>query len=183
MSKIKLFLVLTFILVCAAGVGVGMIVDQRLRPVTTRVDHHPHGPLDELKLTPEQSQKWGDIWSEVKKLRDQRFKDRHDLSQKRDAEIVALLTPSQKSDYDKIQESYRASVKESEDSLQKAVQVAEDETRAMLTPEQLPIYEKIRNHMGPPGRDGRGRGGRNRNRSTTQPATQPANTAAASTVS
>src|SRR5665213_2906941 len=170
MSKIKLFLVLAFVMVCAAGAGVGMIVDQRLRPIVPPPDHHPHGPMDQLKLTSDQQGKMQSIWSEVGKLRDQRFKERRELSQNRDKQILALLTATQKADYDKIQESYRSSVKESEDALQKAVHDAEEQTRAMLTPEQLPIYEKVRSRMGPPGGGGRRGGGRNRNRSTTQPA-------------
>lgn len=178
MSNVKLFLVLAFVLVCAAGVGVGMIVDQRLRPVTVPRPH-PHNPMDELKLTPEQQSKMRAIWSEVGKLRDQRFKDRGELSRKRDSQILALLTPDQKSAYDKIQESFRASVKEDEDALQKGVHDAEDQTRAMLTPEQLPIYEKIRRVMGPPGGNRRG-GGRGRNRSTTQPSTMPASVSSTS---
>ena len=173
MSKIKLFLVLAFVLVCAAGAGVGMIVDQRLRPVPQPEKHHG-GPMDELKLTPDQQEKMRTIWSEVGKLRDQRFADRRKLSEKRENDILALLTPAQRSDYDKIQETYRADVKASEDALQSAVHKAEDETRAMLTPEQLPIYEKIRNRIGPPGDRGRGRGRGRGNRSSTQPATAPA---------
>ena len=89
MSKIKLFLVLTFILVCAAGVGVGMIVDQRLRPIVPVAEpHHDRGgPMEQLKLTPDQRDKMRVVWSEVGKLRDQRFRDRRELSQSRDTLI------------------------------------------------------------------------------------------------
>jgi Spy/CpxP family protein refolding chaperone len=177
MSNVKLFLVLAFVMVCAAGAGVGMIVDQRLRPVIPVAEpHHDRGgPMEQLKLTPDQRDKMRIIWSEVGKLRDQRFRDRRELSQKRDSQILALLTADQKAAYDKIQESYRTSVKEDEDSLQKAVQIAEDQTRAILTPEQQAHYEEIRKNFGVPGDRRRG-GGRNRehNHSTTQPATMPA---------
>jgi len=174
MSNVKLFLVLAFVMVCAAGAGVGMIVDQRLRLVTPPPEH-PRGPMEQLKLTPDQRDKMRVIWSEVGKLREERFRDRRVLSQTRDTQILALLTPDQKAVYDKIQDSYRASVKDAEDSLQKAVHDAEDQTRAILTPEQQAHYEEIRKNFGVPGDRRRG-GGRNRehNHSTTQPATMPA---------
>jgi Spy/CpxP family protein refolding chaperone len=176
MSNVKLFLVLAFVMVCAAGAGVGMIVDQRLRPVPPVVDH-PHGPLDALKPTPEQRAKMNVIWSAVKELRDKRFPMSRELTKNRDAQIVALLTPAQKADYDKIQEAYRNSLKESDDALREAVRKAEEQTLAMLTPEQRPHYYELRRLYGLPGGGGPRRGGgrnRERNHSTTQPATMPA---------
>jgi Spy/CpxP family protein refolding chaperone len=176
MSNVKLFLVLAFVMVCAAGAGVGMIVDQRLRPIPPVVDH-PRGPMEELKLTPDQRAKIGPIWSEVKRLRDKRLPDHQEFAKKRDGDIAALLTTEQKAAYDKIQASYHASMKESDDALQQAVHKAELETHAILTPEQQAHYDEIGKRFGRPGNGRRG-GPRNRdrdhNRSTTQPSTMPA---------
>lgn len=167
MNKVKLLLVIAFLMVLAAGLFVGMALDRHLHPPT--VAQSPRS-LERLHLTHEQQEKMKAIWSEVGRLRDQRFQARHQLFQERDRQISDLLTAEQKQRYREIQDRYRTQVETLENNLQQAVHDAERQTREMLTPEQRPIWDDIRSHQGPPPRSG---SSRRRSRGATAPTTQP----------
>jgi Spy/CpxP family protein refolding chaperone len=177
MNKVKFLLVLAFLVVLAAGAVVGMAIDRRLRAAVTTPVVQPHrGPWNDLSLTPEQQAKWRDIWSEVYKLRDDRFRTRRQLSQKREQEIQQFqqsLTSEQRTQYESIQKEYKEDVDAVEKRLADAVRNAEDQTRAMLTPEQQAKFEKMRERFGiPGGRRGGQRG--ERGRPFSSPTTRPA---------
>lgn len=176
MNKVKFLLVLAFLVVLAAGAVVGMAVDRKFRAAPGQGGApHPHNPWAQFNnsLTSEQRDKMKTIWSEVEKLRESRFQMRRQLSQKRDQQIVELLTPDQRSKYDAIQTEYRAEVDQVEKNLLDEVHKAEEQTRAMLTPEQQKMYDDIRSRSGPPGRRGgpfqRGGRGRPMSAPTTRP--------------
>jgi hypothetical protein len=195
MKMTKLALVLAFLVVMAAGAVVGMAVDRQLRaeaePPRVEPPHtRPSGPAFP-KISPEQKSRIDEIWSAVEALRIQRFQLRHELDTKRSQDILALLSPEQKVQYEAIQTQYRLDVQKLEQNLQDAVHKAEEQTRAVLTDEQRIQYDKWRLHMadrrGGPGRNGPGRGGPGRggpprgmrSHPTTSPATMPSNAAGA----
>ena len=143
MNKAKLLLVLAFLTVCAAGAVAGMAFDRHVRAPSGR-----HGGLSGvLNLTPDQQQKMKEIWSPVQKLREDRFRARHELGQQRDQAVLDLLTPEQKAQYDQIQQRFREQVAVQENQMQQAVHDAEGQTREMLTPAQQARYDELRSHM------------------------------------
>jgi Spy/CpxP family protein refolding chaperone len=181
MNKVKFLLVLAFLVVLAAGAVVGMAVDRQWRtqgPTAQPMGPHPHppGPWGQFdrSLTSEQRDKMKAIWSVVDKERKERFTDHHQLAQKRDQAVLDLLTPEQRSKFDAIQAQYREDVDQVEKKLTDSVHHAEDQTRAMLSPDQLNLYENARAHGGPPGRRGGPRGTRFRPMSGPTTAPSPA---------
>ena len=159
MNKVKFLLVLAFLVVLAAGAVVGMALDKHLRdfgPTAPGSTPHPH-PMSAFRqfdqsLTSEQRDKMKPIWSEVDRERHKRFDDRRHLAQQRDQAVLDLLTPELRAKYDAIQAQYRSDVDQVEKNLADSVHHAEDQTRAMLSPDQLKLYEEARAHGGPPGR-------------------------------
>jgi hypothetical protein len=189
MKMTKLVLVVAFLVVLAAGAVVGMAVDRQLWPtaapvpVSPSLATRPSSPRFP-RLTPQQQAQMDEIWRPVVRLRESRFQERHDLNLKLTQDIQALLSPEQNKAYDAIQARYRADVQKLEGTLQDAIHQAEQQTRPILTKEQLDQYDKFREWQrrngrngpgrGGPGRGGPGRGGRDRMRPTTGPTTAPA---------
>ena len=178
MKMTKVALVLAFLVVMAAGAVVGMAVDRSI-PQQTQVTKpiHPRPPGPHFpQVSKEQSEEIRKIWSGVDALRQERFNTRHTIEAKRLEDIQNLLAtaPELKAKYDQIQSNYRADVQKVEDDFQKAVHKAEQDTLALMTPEQQKEYTDFMKQRGPrrggPGRGGPGRGMRDR-RPTTNPAT------------
>src|SRR5215469_5218046 len=115
MNMVKFLLVLAFLVVLAAGAVVGMAVDRQLRnaPVSPTEVPRPHpDPRASWKqfdqsLTSEQRDKMKTIWSEVDKARRDRFTVRRELAQKRDQDVLGLLSPEQRTKFDAIQQQYK----------------------------------------------------------------------------
>lgn len=144
MNKAKLFLVLAFIVVCAAGAVVGTAVDRHVRPVAVEDPLH-------LGLTPEQSSAMKTIWEKVGEVRHKTFGERRQLEHERRDEFEKLLTPEQLAAYKKIQQDYETKFKALDDQFHQAARDADVKSRALLTAEQLPKYDALRAKMGPPG--------------------------------
>jgi len=153
MRKAKFLLLLAFVMVCAAGAVVGMVVDRR---VTAPPPGPRGGPFRALNLTPDQQEKMKSIWSDVVRLREQRFQSYHDLEIKRHQDIADLFSayPELKARYQQIQKDYADQVKELEDHLQQSVRDAEQRTHDILTPEQQKKYDEVREQMRFRGREG-----------------------------
>lgn len=147
MIRAKYVLVLAFLTVCAAGAGVGMVVDRHVYAPPPREPRRGLGAI--LNLNPEQQEKMKSIWSHVEQVRNQTFHQRHDIEQQRENDVVSLLTKEQKDKYDQIQQRHREQVDALKTEMGQAVREAEQETRAMLTPEQQKKYDDFRAKMGP----------------------------------
>lgn len=186
MSKTKIILAVTFLLVFAAGAVVGT--------VRQRVAVGPHGPDDrgswitkELGLNPEQRDQMRRIWSEQGPSggRDREHWDkRREYQHQRDDAIKALLTDEQRAKYDAIQKEYADHVADLGKERQAAFQQAVERTKAILTPQQAEKYETIlkkRPEGGPGGPGGPGGGppwrdrrdGRDGHDGPPPPATRP----------
>lgn len=158
MTKTKIILALTFLLVFAAGAVVGT--------VRQRIAVGPHGPEDrgswiskELNLSPEQREQMRTIWSELSPgTREREHGDkRREFQRHRDDAIKALLTDEQRVKYDAIQKEYSDRLADLSKERQAAFQQAVERTKAILTPEQVEKYDaflKKRNEGGPGGPGG-----------------------------
>jgi Spy/CpxP family protein refolding chaperone len=154
MTKTKILLVAVFLVTFAAGVVVGRL--------TWESGHRPPGPsflAAELNLTAEQREKMHTIWTEAMSDGGRRQWDqRKVLGQERDAAIAALMTPEQKPQYEKILQDYTRKLDEQGQERKKAFDLAVEQTKQILTPEQVAKYEELLKKMperggfgGPPG--------------------------------
>ena len=135
----------------------------------------------ELDLTPQQQEQLKKLWSETA------FKNRHDreerrrqLARQRDDAIAKLIRPEEKARYDETLRKYADDSAALDREGRAAFQAADEQTRQILTSEQVPRYEEFlkQRHEMPrdrhhgdrergPGRRFDGRG------AATQPASQP----------
>ncbi|HXE51677.1 MAG TPA: Spy/CpxP family protein refolding chaperone [Tepidisphaeraceae bacterium] len=175
MIRAKYVLILAFLLVCAAGASVGVVVDRQVHAPRPR-ENPKRGFAGMLNLTPEQQEKMKSIWSKVEQVRNQTFHERHDIEQQRESDVVSLLSKEQKEQYDQIQQRHRQQVEALKTEMGQAVHEAEQETRAMLNPEQQKKYDEFRARMGPPHGPGpfpRGPRRHDMNRQPGRPTTAP----------
>lgn len=119
----------------------------------------------ELNLTDEQADKIKAIWSELLRNGGPRHGDARRQTQKeRDDAIVALLTPEQKKEYDKIAAKYNDRMNEANRQREAAFQQAIEKTKALLNETQREKYDSLMKkgfRGGPPwGRPGGGPPGR-----------------------
>lgn len=160
MSKTKIILAVTFLLVFAAGAVVGTV-----RPLVVPGGHHggPGEPRSwfarELGLTPEQQDQMHRIWAEqAPGTRERDHGDRRrEFQRQRDDAIKAMLTDEQRGKYDAIQKEYADHLTDLAKERQAAFQQAVERTKAILTPQQVEKYDallKKRNEGGPGGPGG-----------------------------
>ncbi len=186
MKTTKFVLVLAFLVVMAAGAVVGIAVDRHFRDHTPSVgvEQRPHltGPRFP-EVSKEQDAQIKAIWNKVNTTRQERFDTRRAIETKRQQDTQALLSsaPELKQKFDEIQTSSRAEAQKVEDDFQRAVHKAEEDTLAVLNPDQQKQYKQFIEQRGPrrgggPGGGGRGRG--TRSRPSTNPTTLPSTSAA-----
>jgi Spy/CpxP family protein refolding chaperone len=179
MSRSRIILLATFVLVLSAGMVLGRL--WATLPVVT-VAHPATQPAQpqpwwapSLDLTAAQRQQMDAIWADTKPKVDETFERRRQLDGKREDAIESLLGPMQYAAYEKIITDFSTQRSEIDDERRKLIRDAEDRTRALLTDAQLKKLDALGpQHEGP--REGRGRGlggpGRHSlNSSTTMPAT------------
>ncbi len=145
MKKTAIILSLAFVLVFVAGFAVGTVSQQRNKPPKD------FGAFlaEKLDLTAEQQAQMKAIWSNAMK-RDTSGRDQYkQLRDQRDAAINTLLGPSQMTEYQAIMDTYREQFNKLRQSRRDAIDKAVEQTRKMLTPKQLEIYDKMR-----PNKDG-----------------------------
>lgn len=158
MTKIKLILIVSFLVTLAAGLASGVLIAHLKRPP-------PPGPSwlnAELNLTATQREQMHQIWSEVMgDMSRQRGDQGRVLRQQRDQKILDLLTPEQRTQYDTIQKEYAAAENELSEQRKKKFDEAVRRTKEMLTPEQATKYDELMQKQRERGRGPGGpRGGR-----------------------
>jgi len=133
-------MVLSLVLVFAAGASVGWLIARR-----------PPGPrswlADELHLTAEQREQMQAIWSQVMGRPRDEGERRAELAQKRDDAIRHLLTDEQSKQYDQIQTQYQQELLKMADERRAAFEQAEARTKEILTPAQREKYEAMLSRM------------------------------------
>ena len=187
----KIVVIFGFLVAFAAGLVVGL--ERRpappahaTGPATTRASG-PRGFLPAaLNLTPEQQAEMKKIWDDASgpgpASHDQREK-RDKARKERDDQLMALLSPEQKTQYEEIQKSYREKNDAIDRDLRADFQRRVEETNKILTPEQQAKYQELLAHRqqfdrgdrGPRDRGDRGFRDSNRrgdDRATSQPRPQ-----------
>jgi len=162
MKMTKFLLVLAFLIVMAAGAVVGMAVDRQLRqaaPVVEPPRQRAQGPKFP-KLDPEQTVKFKAIWDKVDGVVRSGRDSFRELERQRHDEVRALLNPDQIQKVSEIDTRVKNDEQKLNGELVAATQVAEQETLAMMSPEQQKEYKDYRAWQQAHGRRGPGRGTR-----------------------
>lgn len=98
----------------------------------------------ELQLSPDQEARMKDIWSGVREQMQSLSRDkRRELARQRDTQIRALLSESQRADYDRILADYEKKQEELRDAGERAVREAERRTREVLSDAQRLKYDQL----------------------------------------
>jgi hypothetical protein len=128
----------------AVALGTGVLVGMGLREARPH-DRNWSWLSEELKLTPDQSERIRAIWSDMLQGPASRPSgERRRAAQKeRDESIVALLKPDQKESYDKILEHYNQQTAEITRDREAAFQAAVERTKAVLDDGQRVKYEEL----------------------------------------
>jgi Spy/CpxP family protein refolding chaperone len=172
-NRMLLLVIVCFLAAFAAGLAVGLVA-------TGHPDRPRHRSwlMAELKLTPQQRDQMGKIWSEVMEGSGrQHGEQRKAIAEERDKAIAAILTADQQPKYKQIQEDYTGKLADLSQQRKAAFEQAVERTKQILTPEQAKQYEELLKKqrdrgfggprgMGPGPRPGRG-GSASRPTSTT----------------
>jgi Spy/CpxP family protein refolding chaperone len=138
-NKMLLLVVICFLAAFAAGLGVGLVV---ARPADQ--PRHHSWLMAELKLTAQQRDQMGKIWSEVMEGSGrQHGEQRRAASEERDKAIVGILTPEQQPKYEQIQKDYAGKQAEFAQQRKTAFEQAVERTKQILTPEQAKQYDEL----------------------------------------
>lgn len=154
MIRLKLAILLGFAIMFVAGLAVG-----RSRQVASLAPLHSDDQLpnfrQKLELTAPQTQQIEKIWHDARGHADALTHQFHEIDRQRDDAISAMLAPDQKQQYESIQRQRDARLSTVHGEIQKIMQQAEIQTRALLTPEQQKTFDDLRkqhgHHRGPPG--------------------------------
>lgn len=171
MNKTRLVLIAVMVLVFAAGVSLGLLIAGNK---TSPRPHHLSVLASELNLNPQQRAQMEQIWSDVMgpTFRTHSQK-RSELQQERDEGVLSLIPDDQKSKFDLIQQYYSFRMETLGKERQKAFDQAVEQTKKILTPEQVAKYEQVMKQQRERWRQGGYRGmhryGASRPTSGTQP--------------
>ena len=110
MSKVKVIILAGFLITLGAGWVMGLLTRQK---VVDRPPPHRPTLVEELRLSPAQAEQLKQIWESMPREARRHQDDlRQGVRKERDDAVVALLTPAQKTAYEKIQEQYTAKMTE-----------------------------------------------------------------------
>jgi Spy/CpxP family protein refolding chaperone len=186
----KVVVIIGFLVSFAAGLVVGIgtknLPDPKGSPAgspTSAPSTHPSGrgvlPMA-LNLTPEQQEKMKKIWSSGPPHGHNGDDPRRAARDERDAAIVALMTPEQKTKYDEVQKQYQDRLTAMDQEFREDFQRKVKETDEILSPEQSAKYHEFLNRHqpfehGPHDHGDRGFRDNRRgdDRATSQPRSQP----------
>jgi len=141
MNRLRIMLSAAFILVFAAGGTAGLMLGGA-RPKSRGPDHFL---ARELSLTEEQRVQMREIWREaLHELHRKHRERREQLRAARDEAIYGIFTPDQQERYRLVQGDYHRGLEELARERNAAVETAVKRTKAILTPQQVEVYERMR---------------------------------------
>ena len=153
MTRIRLILLGSFIVVFAAGISTGLLLPHLKGPP------RPRSPLSRmLKLTPKQEKQMQEIWGEPGRGPGDKGPS---ITGEREQEVKQLLTEEQRPKYEAILQKYKARREEIAQERRRAFEEKIARTKEIFTAEQLAAYEKWLKEQregrkgGPPGQPGR----------------------------
>lgn len=135
MSKNKIILLVSYLVIFAAGAAGGLLI---LKP-----EHRPHGRSwleQELNLTTAQQEQMRKIWSQH--IETNELDKRKALAAERDKAVKELLSAEQLPKYEQILKEHDRKMAELSQERMEAFQKAVEQTRTILTPEQAKKYEE-----------------------------------------
>jgi len=139
MSKPKILLLISFVMVFCAGVSIGAFVRG------SRSGHHePTWLADELGLTSDQQREMKEIWEPVRNnAREYPSQQRRELSEKRDRAVRELLHEDQVGRFDEIVATYKREKEELIKEWRAPFEEAMGKTKRMLSDEQFRKFEEL----------------------------------------
>jgi hypothetical protein len=185
MWRREIVLLATVVLVMCAGIVVGRLsvksssqsssatnpaTNPTSRPARVSIASMP----DILQVSPDQRAKMDAIWQHAGDVMRKLEADRRQLETEHNQKILALFTPEQLAEYNKINGDYSAGQKELNSERGKTMSDADKQTVAILDDKQREKYDQLRYRMNGTN-ENRGRrgmpGGPATRRSSTRPAT------------
>lgn len=140
----KFWLLPAFLLTLAAGAAVGMLAYRFLPGISGSPTQDARSPLAaELDLTPDQARQMQKIWESVQQTAGASLLQGKSLEMDREKAYEAILTPAQRSEYDKIKVDYNARIEQLKAQRDGVFQNALEQTKALLTEPQRQKYEKL----------------------------------------
>jgi Spy/CpxP family protein refolding chaperone len=139
MNKTRIIMIAALLLVFAAGVSLGLLIN-RSKPSF----HHISALAAELNLTPPQREQMEKIWSDVMGAVSREHGEKRDrLRQKRDEAIVSLIPDGQRANYELIEQDYSFQMDSLSKDRDRAFEQAVEQTKKILTPEQSQKYDEL----------------------------------------
>lgn len=143
MTKTKMILLVSFVVVFAAGATVGLLIG---RPSET--PRRRSRISSDVALTPEQREQMRTIWSELMRATTRQYYERRQgLQKERDEAALALLTEDQRERHEELMQEYEQKFAELAAERNKAFEEATERTKAMLTEPQRKKYEELMQHQ------------------------------------
>ena len=169
MTKMRWQILVAMVVVFIAGAVIGVV--SPVRAVGQGQKHERHSWLvNELGLTPEQSEKMKEIWSGVMSTAGKQHRERREaLLQQHQSDLRAMLSEEQQRQYDALRAQLDSELEQLEQQRRQAFEDAVEQTRQILTPAQREKYEQVLKD-----RVERGDHGRRRFGDGQRPATRPA---------
>jgi len=146
------------------SLSAGMVVGWAWTPLQKTEAGAPAGHggprpwFDQLGLTSDQQKQMDIIWGDTRMQMQKMFEHRRELDRQRDQQILALLNPSQRAAYDKIDQEFRAERGDSDKQRDSLLADANARSRALLDDSQKEKWDilskEIRRRHGPMGFSG-----------------------------
>lgn len=145
-SSTKILMVAAVILATGAGALVGVAASRPQAPAPKR----PEGSwlAQELRLTPEQQDQMRTIWAHATNTGEDFAERRSALEKERDDALQALLSPTQREEYQQIRDQYTQKVGEVRKDREKVMAAAVEQTKQILSAEQRAKYEELLKRRG-----------------------------------
>jgi Spy/CpxP family protein refolding chaperone len=156
------------VLILAMGVlsmSAGIVVGWALTPHGPGGHGGPRPWFDQLGLSTDQQKQMDKIWGDTRAQMQKMFEHRHEMEKDRDQQIEALLNPSQRAAYDKINQEFRDGREDADKQRDSLLADANTRSRALLDDSQKEKWDILSKDM----RRRRGPMGLSTQRATTMP--------------
>jgi Spy/CpxP family protein refolding chaperone len=140
-TKSKAVILALFVVTLGAGASAGMLYERHDQACCSRSTQQM---VHELKLTPEQQQKFFEAMTPVSNAHRLRRTRKDELVKEMNAATQTLLTPEQKQKFAEIQKKYEDQVAQLDDNIKRAEDEAVKATGSFLTEEQRAKYIEFR---------------------------------------
>jgi Spy/CpxP family protein refolding chaperone len=139
MNKTRVIMIAAFLLVFAAGVSMGLLINR-----SKSSSHHFSVLATELNLTPPQREQMEKIWEDVMgAVSREHGQKRASLQQERDRDILSLIPDDQRAKYDLVQQYYSFKMDSLSKERDRAFEQAVEQSKKILTPDQAQKYDVL----------------------------------------